>query len=203
MEPAGILVIDKHGRRGTVDSEPQALGATRAALLVKLESGQRILVPADALILRDDGNYAVPFGFAELQSPAKAETAADGEASVLPVIEEQLRIHKRTRANGGVRVHKTVHEREAEVEEPILREDVQIEHVAVNRIVDSAPAPRQEGDTLVIPLLEEVLVVEKRIMLREELRITKCRHQQQHAQRVTLRREEVTIEPLRGREGDG
>lgn len=32
MEPAGILGIDKHGRHDTVDLEPQAPGATRAAL---------------------------------------------------------------------------------------------------------------------------------------------------------------------------
>ena len=60
---------------------------------------------------------------------------------------------------------------------------------------------RSEEDTLVIPLLEEVLVVEKRLLLKEEVRITKRRMETHRPQRVTLRREEAVVERV-NREGD-
>jgi stress response protein YsnF len=53
---------------------------------------------------------------------------------------------------------------------------------------------RSEGNTLIIPLLEEVLVVEKRLLLKEELHLTKQRVETHQPQRVTLRREEAAIE---------
>jgi stress response protein YsnF len=47
---------------------------------------------------------------------------------------------------------------------------------------------------MIIPLLEEVLVIEKRLILREEVHIKK-RHREVHApQEVLLRKEEVEIE---------
>ena len=59
---------------------------------------------------------------------------------------------------------------------------------------------RSEEDTLIIPVLEEVLVVEKRLLLKEEVRITK-REETHTPQRVTLRREEAAVERI-NREGD-
>jgi hypothetical protein len=49
--------------------------------------------------------------------------------------------------------------------------------VQIDRIVAEPPVQRQEGDTLILPVVEEVLVVEKRLMLREEIRITRRREQ--------------------------
>ena len=54
---------------------------------------------------------------------------------------------------------------------PLFREDCEVERVQVKRILDQPAEIRQDGDTLIIPLMEEVLVVEKRLMLREELHI--------------------------------
>jgi stress response protein YsnF len=58
------------------------------------------------------------------------------------------------------------------------------------------PAPTQhyEGDTLVIPVLEEVLVLEKRVRLKEEVRVTRKTHREKSTQRVKLNSEEVSIE---------
>jgi uncharacterized protein (TIGR02271 family) len=73
--------------------------------------------------------------------------------------------------------------------------------VPINRVVDGPISVRSEEDTLVIPLLEEVLVVEKRLLLKEEVRITKRRVETHMPQRVTLRREEAVVERV-NREGD-
>ena len=53
---------------------------------------------------------------------------------------------------------------------------------------------REEGDTTIIPVIEEVLVVEKRLFLKEEIRIRRTQTTQLHEETVTLRREEVVIE---------
>ena len=97
---------------------------------------------------------------------------------------------------GRVRIHKVVHEREELVDEPLLHEEVSIERVPIHRFVDEAMPIRYEGDTMIVSLLEEVPVVEKRLMLKEELRITTRRSEVHQPVRVTLRSEEATVEHL-------
>jgi uncharacterized protein (TIGR02271 family) len=115
---------------------------------------------------------------------------------VIPVVEEILDVRQRRVETGRVRITKIVHEREEEVKAPRVREEVTIERVTLNRMVDAPISMRQEGDTFIIPLLEEVVVVEKRLMVKEELRITKRRIEEPASQQVTLRREEVIVERL-------
>lgn len=59
--------------------------------------------------------------------------------------------------------------------EELMREDCDVKRVPVRKLLDHPVEPRQEGDTLIVPLTEEVLVIEKRLMLREELHITRRR----------------------------
>lgn len=114
----------------------------------------------------------------------------------IPVLEEVLDVQRHRVETGKVRLTKIVHEREEEVPTPRIREDVTIERVPLNRLVDAPVAVRQEGDTLIIPVMEEVLVTEKRLMVKEELRITTRRIEEQASQKVLLRREEIVIERL-------
>ena len=88
-------------------------------------------------------------------------------------------------------------ERTEVVDLPLTREEVSVERVAVNRVVDGPVETRREGDTWIVPVLEEVLVVEKRLMLREEVRITTRRTEVAEPQTVTLRREEAVVERAR------
>jgi uncharacterized protein (TIGR02271 family) len=115
---------------------------------------------------------------------------------VIPVVEEVLEVRRHRVETGKVRITKVVHEREEEVNSPQIREEVTIERVTLNRLVDAPVSMRQEGDTLIIPVLEEVVVMEKRLIVKEELRITKRRIEEQATQRVTLRREEIMVERL-------
>jgi stress response protein YsnF len=79
-----------------------------------------------------------------------------------------------------------------------------VERVLLGRWVEAPVPTRQEGETTIITLLEEVAVVEKRLRATEEVRITRRRTTRQAAQHVTLRREEAVVERLEvaGR-GDG
>ena len=123
-------------------------------------------------------------------------TPPSNETRVIPVVEEVLEVRCRRIETGKVRITKVVHEREAEVQSPRVREEVTIERVTLNRVVDAPVAVRQEGDTLIIPVVEEVVVTEKRLIVKEELRITKRRIEEPASQQITLRREEVIVERL-------
>lgn len=116
--------------------------------------------------------------------------------ATIPVIEERVDVGKRVvdRAR-GVRVTKQVKEHHLVIDQPLMKEQVTVERVPIDRMLTGpAPSQRYEGDTLIIPVLEEVLVLEKKIHLKEEVRITRRRQTQREAQRVTLKSEDVSVE---------
>jgi uncharacterized protein (TIGR02271 family) len=117
----------------------------------------------------------------------------NAEEMVIPVVDEEVTIQTRQRQSGIVEIRKTVHERTETVDQPLLSEAVEVERVTINRIVEEPVSVRQEGDTMIIPLLEEVLVVEKRLLLREEVHIKKLRREVHDPQEVLLREERVEI----------
>jgi stress response protein YsnF len=119
------------------------------------------------------------------------------DALKVPVFREEVQVDKRSVDTGrGVRIHKTVAEHPCHIDERLLRDEVEVSHVPVDRIVplDAAPATRYEGETLVVPILEEVLVVERRVRIKEELRITRTRREEHHAETVMLKAEQVSVE---------
>ena len=112
------------------------------------------------------------------------------EEKVLPLSEEFVSVDKKTVVRANVRMSTITRERLVPVEQELLREEVEIERVPIGRPIDAVPEPRHEGDVLIIPVVEEELVVTKRLVLREELRIHK---------RTTSRTERLTI-PIRAQE---
>ncbi len=112
----------------------------------------------------------------------------------VPVAREELQVDKREVETGRVRVRKIVREREELVEESLLREEVEIERVPIDRVVDRPAQMRREGDVLVIPVLEERLVAQKQLVLKEELRVQRRAVSAPHRERVVLRSEEAIVE---------
>lgn len=110
---------------------------------------------------------------------------------VLPVIEEQLKVDTQLEETGRVTVRKRVHEHEERVELPLTQQQVQVERVPINQYIDTPPAIRYEGETMIVPVVKEILV--KRLVLVEEVRITKEEVQTTTHQPVTLRQEEIVI----------
>jgi uncharacterized protein (TIGR02271 family) len=117
---------------------------------------------------------------------------------VVPVIQESLVVDKRTVDQGGYRIVKTVQLRDEVVDEPLVTHSVNVERRAIGRLLTSMEVPpsRQEGDTLIVPVVEEVLVTEKRLMLKEELHITGTDSVSHHLQKFSLRSENIAIERL-------
>lgn len=79
---------------------------------------------------------------------------------VIPVVEEQVRVGKQTVETGAMRISKKVHEEEVTVNVPITYNEHEVERVAVDKFVDAPPPIRYEGNTMIIPILEEVVVLE-------------------------------------------
>jgi uncharacterized protein (TIGR02271 family) len=112
----------------------------------------------------------------------------------IPLIEETLRVDKREVAAGRVRV-RTVADTVEEVARATLDEEkVEVTRVPIDREIEAAPAVRTEGDVVIIPVLEEVLVVEKRLVLKEELHIRRQIAKENVEMPVTLRKQRAVIE---------
>ena len=209
-----LTVTDTEGARGTIDRRVTPLeSAAGASVTVRLEDGREVSLPARRLAERGDGEFYVLSNFNDLAAAgenaagldARVESggeAARGQAAdaVVPVVEEHLRVGRREAETGRVRFTKRVLEDEVVVDDAVVREEVEVVRVAVGRQVEAPPPAREEGDTLIIPVLEEVLVVEKRLVLVEELHVRKRRVEERRPQAFTLRKEEVVAERLGARE---
>jgi uncharacterized protein (TIGR02271 family) len=183
------VVFDAEGVRGTLEAPINDVDG-RARVL--LEDGRRLWLPPDALERKTHGTLFFRGSFEELAGAA--EGGGRIPVAVVPVMEEELRVGKRVVETGRVRVTKHVHEREEIVDEPLMREEYDVERVPIDEFVDEPVGPRHEGETLIVPVLEEVLVVEKRLVVREELRITRRMTEERRPQRVKLLSEEVSVE---------
>jgi uncharacterized protein (TIGR02271 family) len=136
------------------------------------------------------------------QDMARDAAVRREDVATIPVVVETARVDKRVVETGRAVIHKTVSERDEVVNALLARHDVTVERVPVDRVVTELPVPRQEGETWVVPVFEERLVIEKQLVLKEELRIrTQTRHEAVQ-QTVRLRQEHVDIETV-DRRGDG
>jgi len=111
----------------------------------------------------------------------------------IPVVREELSVGKRKVETGRVRVKKTVREHEEHIGD-LVHEEVDVQRVAVDRALEGSAKPRYEGDVLVIPVVEEVLV--KQLRVKEELRIRSRSVSSPRNERVVLRSEEVIVERI-------
>ncbi|MFC7475331.1 DUF2382 domain-containing protein [Dankookia sp. GCM10030260] len=124
------------------------------------------------------------------------------EEKVVPVIEETAVVYKERVVTDRVRLHKRVRTTQDMLDIPVQTETLEVERVAVGRWIEAPAAIRQEGDTTVYPVVEEVLVVEKRLRLVEEVRVTRRRETRQVREAVSLRHEELFVERVAAPEHD-
>ena len=124
------------------------------------------------------------------------EQAPPGEM-VVPLAEETIAVSKREVETGRVQVALTT-----EIETVIARETlrgrrVEVERVPVGRTLaegEAAPVAHEEGDTLVIPVVEETAVVVKRLVVREEVRLRFVPTEEPFEEAVEVRRQRATVE---------
>lgn len=112
------------------------------------------------------------------------------------VIHEQVQVDKKVVETGVVQIIKRVSEDRQVVDLPSSREEITVERVARNQYVETPPSVRYEGDTMIIPVLQEVIVTQKKILLVEEVYVTKHRVHEHQSEEVVLRKEDIVIERI-------
>jgi stress response protein YsnF len=117
--------------------------------------------------------------------------AAD-DAQLMPLNAEQAVVTKRVHKT-RVRVERTTRTRETSIEEDLAHDQVTVERVAIGRVVDAMPEVRQEGDVTILPVVEEEVVVMRRLVLKEEVHIRRVRTTERHIETVTLREQQVAV----------
>ena len=130
---------------------------------------------------------------AGLTRPADAASSVVTDEVLLPLHAEQIVVARR-RLDQTVQVRLHTISREHPVDELLTHEHVEIERVPIGRQIDAMPADRQEGDTTIIPVVEEVVVVHRQLVLREEIRMRRVRITEHHRETVFLREQEATVE---------
>ncbi len=141
----------------------------------------------------NDGERDVYFA-AEPEQPPK-DSIDDPKLTLLA---EELSVIKETVETGRLRVRRQTRIREEFIDESLRSEQAQIEIIPVGRQIFEMPTVRHEGDTIIIPIVEEVLHTERRLILKEEIKITRRQKTEQFHDRVTLRYQEAVITRVQG-----
>jgi uncharacterized protein (TIGR02271 family) len=154
---------------------------------VTLPNGRLATLPREVLQPDGSGGYRADVRFKELQSR---------EEIVIPIIREEVHVDRQTVQEGGFRLEKHVGEHSEVVQDTVRSEHVEVQRVPRDEIVDEPPGIRSEGNVTIVPVLEEVLVVQKKLRLREEIHIRRHNIEEPVEQQVTLRKETIDIHPI-------
>jgi|GEM_PF-778794 len=139
------------------------------------------------------------------QSADRADTYDANNASDelrVTAVQEQLQVDVDRIETGSVRVRKVIQEETKPVSVTLREEHVEVRRVPVNRPVDERYAPRQDGDTLIIPVFEYVPVVKMQLMLKEEVHVMTVESQHEAVREFILKSEEIVIERREGTDGE-
>lgn len=119
--------------------------------------------------------------------------AHEAAHTVLKLEAEELSVGRRSVDRGIVRVRlETTHQR-VDVDELVSHERIEIERVAIGREVEVAPPTREEGDLTIIPVMAEIVVVTRKLVLKEEVRLRRVQTTEPHRETVDLRVQEAVI----------
>ena len=116
------------------------------------------------------------------------------ETVIIPIAHEEIHTSKREIETGRVRVRTVVDERQELFREELTRAAVEVERVPLNVEVAAMPEPRTEGDTLIVPVVEEVLFVRKALVVTEEIRLHRKISTEMVEQPVTVRSQRAVVE---------
>jgi uncharacterized protein (TIGR02271 family) len=102
--------------------------------------------------------------------------------------------HTEVQEVGEARIRTWVEEVPGRLEVDAYTEEVEVEHVPVGQVVSERKPPWQEDDVLIVPIYDEQLVVSKRLVLREQIRVRRVGTQRRELFEDTLRRERLEVE---------
>ena len=112
----------------------------------------------------------------------------------IPLVEEVAHLTKERVSTGRVTVRTVTDAFDEKVEAELMRGAVSVTRVPIDREVTTIPQIRTEGNVTIVPVLEETLFVEKRLVLKEEIHIRRAARTEQFETPVTLRRQRAVVE---------
>jgi uncharacterized protein (TIGR02271 family) len=131
---------------------------------------------------------------------SRGDDLADEDELRVQRSEEELIAGTRQREAGSIRVRKRVRTDRERIEVPTRHEEVSVERVPVEGEASEAEIG---ADEVVVPVTEEEIVVHKRPVIKEEVRIRKDVVEETEVVEEDVRREEVEVEDDTKRRGRG
>lgn len=125
----------------------------------------------------------------ERESPTDA-----AQEFTIPVVEETVSISPRRIETGRVHIRKHAVTEPARIQTPLKKESVEIERVTIDREIDTLPEIRFEDGVTVIPVVEEVIEIRKRLVLKEEIRVRVIEEETLEEIETVVRKERVEIQ---------
>jgi uncharacterized protein (TIGR02271 family) len=119
----------------------------------------------------------------------------------IPLVEEEIETNIHVRELGHVEIHKKIDEYLFEGDVPLRFHEVDIERIPIDEVVPDYIEPYMDGDTYVIPVIEEEVVTSTRLRLREEFRVRRTTAEHTEAVRAPYRRERLVINEYRYDDG--
>jgi uncharacterized protein (TIGR02271 family) len=212
LVPAEAITVDDRLRRMVV-SHPRSLVETAPSLghedEVTPEFERRVRVHYGLDVEERTGSGALYTGAPEPTEARSAEAAPDMSGHEEDDVrvrrsEEEIRVETREREAGEIRVRKRVHTERESLTVPKKRVEVTVERVPVEGTAsegdETASAPQIGDEEIVVPVVEEEIVVEKRPVVKEEIRIRKDVVEEVEVVEEDVRREEVEIDDHTGRD---
>jgi stress response protein YsnF len=124
--------------------------------------------------------------------------------TVLPIVEEELQVGKRRIESERIQVRMLTDLAEELVRQELAGEHLEVERVPMDLLIEPGsdlPRIRTEGSVTIFPVLEEVVVVEKRLRLKEEVRITKRVTTETTETPIMVRKQRAIVERLNSEGG--
>ena len=163
------------------------LDAALPQTLLHLGSGRSVVLPTELLLAVGpvaasavgSGRSALPDGRREM---------------TIPLVAEQAHMGKETVTTGTVRLHRGTETFTETVGLPLTRTSWDVERRPVGELVAERPEPRQEGDTMIFPLVEERLVARREYFVIEEVWVRQVAVTTERSATLELKRDVLTVE---------
>jgi stress response protein YsnF len=192
-----MIIVREDGGKGSVLRRIKGKGKPDK-LVIEFEDGTRLTTTEAQLKPRDDGTALLLRSSALSNIPFQAVELAPGEELVIPVAAEQIQVQKRPVVRGVIHVRTRVETTDQTVDERLVHEEVIVERIRIDKeIGNEYPKIHEHNGVLVIPVVEEVLVVSKQLRLKEELRVIRRKKTVHEAQTVQVRRQVVEVERVK------
>ena len=121
---------------------------------------------------------------------------------IIPVIQEHIVIDTERATTRTVRVRTVTHEDEHAIDEPVTITDVEVKRVPVDLWTDEPIADRVEGDTRIISVHREEIIVQRRLHVVEEVHVTLRKREERHREIVRTRQTQVVVDRDGSTSGD-